>query len=136
MNNPKAAYCLCFDRLNMTVSYNRRLRLKLFLKFSSPNRLYPNISISQYLTSCAFIILIISSRTTIERIRELLYGTTVAQQLKQGTHPGLGCNQSRGPFLGTFLGKQKGTDIYNIHSNLIKAFSLTLQLYSTLKSNI
>jgi len=42
-------------------------------------------------------------------IRELWFGTTVVHQLNQGTHRKLGCHKFPGPFLGTFLGKQKGT---------------------------
>jgi len=56
-----------------------------------------------------------------------MFGTTVAQKLNQGTLPGLGCNQSRGPFLGTFLGKQKGTDNFFDSPTLIQAFPLTFQ---------
>ena len=43
-------------------------------------------------------------------IRALLLGTTVVLQLNQGTLPRSGCNRSRVPFLGTFLGTQKGTN--------------------------
>ena len=43
-------------------------------------------------------------------IREQIHGTTVVQKLNQGTHPKLGGYKFRGPFLGTFLGKQKGTN--------------------------
>ena len=59
-------------------------------------------------------------------IREQLFGTTVAQKLNQGTLPGLRGNQSRGPFLGTFLGKQKGTDNFIDYPKLNLAFSLTV----------
>ena len=45
--------------------------------------------------------LISSSLKALERIKDLMFSTTVAQKLNQGTLPGLGCNQSRGPFLGT-----------------------------------
>jgi hypothetical protein len=38
-----------------------------------------------------------------------MHGTTVAQMLNQGSIPPLGGFKRRGPFLGTFLGKQKGT---------------------------
>jgi len=34
---------------------------------------------------------------------------TVVRKLDQGSFPKSGCNRFRGPFLGTFLGKQKGT---------------------------
>ena len=47
---------------------------------------------------------------TTDEIKEQMFGTTVVQKLNQGTLPGLGCNQSRVPFLGTFLGMQKGID--------------------------
>ena len=43
------------------------------------------------------------------RIRVPMPGTTVVIKLNQGTHPPLGGFKRRGPFLGTFLGKQKGT---------------------------
>jgi len=36
-------------------------------------------------------------------------GTTVVQKLNQGSTPPLGGIKRRVPFLGTFLGKQKGT---------------------------
>ncbi len=42
-------------------------------------------------------------------IRAQLPGTTVVQKLNQGSIPTLGGFKRRGPFLGTFLGKQKGT---------------------------
>ncbi len=38
-------------------------------------------------------------------------GTTVVHPSNQGTSPQLGGIKLRGPFLGTFLGKQKGTKI-------------------------
>jgi len=38
-------------------------------------------------------------------------GTTVVLRLNQGTHPTLGGFKRRGPFFGTFLGKQKSTEL-------------------------
>jgi hypothetical protein len=38
-----------------------------------------------------------------------MLGTTVVLKLNQGSNPPLGGFKRRGPFLGTFLGKQKGT---------------------------
>ena len=68
-----------------------------------------------------------SSLIPLERIKELMSGTTVAQLLNQGTLPGLGCNQSRVPFLGTFLGKQKGTDNFIDNVTSIQTLPLTVQ---------
>jgi len=42
-------------------------------------------------------------------IRVQMPGSTVVQMFNQGTNPPLGGIKRRGPFLGTFLGKQKGT---------------------------
>jgi len=42
-------------------------------------------------------------------IRAKMHGTTAVLKLNQGTIPQLGGIKLRGPFLGTFLGKQKGT---------------------------
>jgi hypothetical protein len=38
-------------------------------------------------------------------------GTTVVQKFNQGTLPPLGGFKRRGPFFGTFLGKQKSTEL-------------------------
>ena len=42
-------------------------------------------------------------------IRDQIFGTTVVQKFNQGTHRKHGGYMFPGPFLGTFLGKQKGT---------------------------
>ena len=58
---------------------------------------------------CLFFVVVVLLQWN--EIREQMFGTTVALQLNQGTHPGSGGNRSREPFLGTFLGEQKGTNI-------------------------
>jgi hypothetical protein len=55
-------------------------------------------------------------------------GTTVAPSLNQGTHPKHGGIMFRGPFLGTFLGKQKGTNTSNGNIESANRISVTIKI--------